>query len=138
MKNIYKLSSVVLLNFVLFVYACEHNQGAGPQVGSLEPTLSSIQTNILTPKCINRGCHNPTPGPMSLQAGATFGNLVNVQSPVYGQPRVDPGDPNNSVLYLKVILNGGVGSQMPLSGSKLSTEETDAIRDWITNGAQNN
>ena len=138
MKNIYKISSFFLLGFILLIYACEHEQSTGPQGGGLQPTFSSIQDNILTPKCVNRGCHNPTPGPMSLQAGAASGNLVNVQSPAYGRPRVDPGDANNSVLYLKVISNGGVGSQMPLSGSKLTTEETNAIRDWINSGAQNN
>lgn len=138
MKSIYKISSVVLLSLVLFIYACEHEQGTGPQGGALQPTFSSIQDNIFTPKCVNGGCHNPTPGPMSLQAGVAFGNLVDVQSSVYGRPRVDAGDPNNSVLYLKVISNGGVGTRMPLTGSKLTSEETEAIRDWITNGAQNN
>ena len=138
MKNIYKIGSFFLLSFVLFTYACEHEQGVGPPGGGLEPTFSSIQSNIFTLKCVNRGCHNPTPGPMSLQAGSAFGNLVGVQSPVYGRPRVDPGDSNNSVLYLKVISGGGVGSQMPLSGSKLTSAETNAIRDWINNGAQNN
>lgn len=138
MKSIYKISNVVLFSFVLFIYACEHEQGTGPQGGGVQPTFSSIQDNIFTQKCVNRGCHNPTPGPMSLQVGNAFGNLVNIQSPVYGRPRVDPGDPNNSVLYLKVISGGGVGSQMPLSGSKLSSEEMNAIRDWIAGGAQNN
>jgi len=137
MKSIYKISSVVLLSLVLFIYACEHEQGTGPQGGALQPTFSSIQDNIFTPKCVNRGCHPPQ-GPMSLQVGVAFGNLVGVQSPVYGRPRVDPGAPDNSVLYLKVIANGGVGTRMPLTGSKLTNEETEAIRDWITNGAQNN
>ena len=139
MRNTYKISSFVLLTFVLFIYACEHEQGAGPQGGGLQPTFSSIQDNILTPKCRNAGCHpgGGAPPSLPLQAGAAYDRLVNVQS-AFGIPRVDPGNADNSALYLKVIGDNSVGSRMPLSRNALSSEQTNAIRDWINNGAQNN
>ena len=68
MKNICKIGSFFLLSFVLFTYACEHEQGVGPPGGGLEPTFSSIQSNILTPKCVNQGCHPGQLAPMSLEA----------------------------------------------------------------------
>ena len=137
MKNIYKIGSFFLLSFVLFTYACEHEQGVGPQGGGLEPTFSSIQSNILTPKCVNQGCHPGQLAPMSMRAGAAYGNLVNSPS-AFGILRVAPGDADNSALYLKVIGDNSVGSRMPLSRNALSSAETNAIRDWINNGAQNN
>ena len=137
MKNFYKISSFVLMSFVLFMFACEHEQGAGPPGGGLQATFSSIQDNIFTPKCVNAGCHPGQLAPMSLQAGVAYGNLVNRTS-AFGIPRVDPGDADNSALYLKVIGDNSVGSRMPLSRNALSSAETNAIRDWINNGAQNN
>jgi len=76
MRSTYKISSFILLSFVLLTYACEHEQGVGPG-GGLEPTFSSIQTNIFTPKCVDAGCHPGNFAPMSLRAGAAYGNLVN-------------------------------------------------------------
>ncbi len=82
MKNIYKIGSFILLSFVLFTYACEHEQGVGPQGGGLEPTFSSIQTNIFTLKCVNAGCHpgGGAPPSLPLQAGVAYNALVNVPS----------------------------------------------------------
>ncbi len=139
MKSIYKISSVVLLSLVLFIYACEHEQGAGPQGGGLQPTFSSIQDNIFTPKCVNAGCHpgGGAPPLLPLQAGVAYNALVNGQS-VFAIPLVDPANANNSTLYLKVIGDSSVGSRKPLSRNALSSEQTNAIRDWINNGAQNN
>ncbi len=137
MKNFYKISSFVLMSFVLFMFACEHEQGAGPPGGGLQATFSSIQDNILTPKCVNAGCHPGQLAPMSLRAGVAYNALVNVQS-AFAIPRVDPANANNSALYLKVIGDNSVGARMPLTRNALSSEETNAIRDWINNGAQNN
>ena len=66
--------------FIAFV-ACEHQLGEANQQG-LQPTFSSIQANILTQKCVNRGCHpgGGAPASLSLRAGVAFGNLVNVPS----------------------------------------------------------
>lgn len=104
---------------------------------ALQATLSSIQTNIFTPKCVNAGCHPGGGAPMSLQSGVSFGTLVGVNS-AYGRPRVAPGNANNSALYLKVIGDPATGVRMPLGGTPLSQAETDSIKAWINRGAQNN
>jgi hypothetical protein len=103
----------------------------------LQATLSSIQTNIFTPKCVNAGCHPGGGAPMSLRSGESFGALVGVNS-AYGRPRVAPGNASNSALYLKVIGDPNTGARMPLVGSPLSQAETDSIKAWINGGAQNN
>jgi hypothetical protein len=131
-----KAIGVVLLLIVIgLIVACEHEQQVtGP---ALAPTLSSIQANILTPKCVNAGCHPGGGAPMSLQNDQSFGALVGKNS-AYGRLRVAPGNANNSVLFLKVTGAAGVGSQMPLGLPPLSNDETNAIRDWINAGALNN
>ena len=72
-------------------------------------TLAEIQDTIFTPGCAALGCHsgaNPT-GSLSLEAGQSYGQLVNV-TPIVplaaqaGQLRVDPGHPENSFLLVKV------------------------------------
>jgi hypothetical protein len=130
----------LLLGLAGFFIACEHelpNAQQQPPAG-LRATLSSIQTNIFTPKCNNPGCHTgPGGGPMSLKAGDSFGSLVGRNS-AYGRPRVAAGSADNSALYLKVIGDNRVGSRMPLVGGFLSQAETDSIKAWINRGAQNN
>lgn len=134
------MRSLLLLGVVGAFLACEHSMPLmqQPPPANLQATLSSIQANIFTPKCVNAGCHPGTGGgPMSLRSGDSFGTLVNVNS-AYGRPRVAPGNANNSTLYLKVIGNNAVGGRMPVLGNPLSQAETDSIAAWINRGALNN
>ncbi len=134
------MRSVWLLCVAGVFLACEHAMPVMQQAppANLQATLSSIQANIFTPKCVNAGCHPGTGGgPMSLRAGDSFGTLVGVNS-AYGRPRVAPGNANNSTLYLKVIGNNAVGGRMPVLGAPLSQTETDSIAAWINRGALNN
>jgi hypothetical protein len=133
------MRSMLFLCAVGVFLACDHTMPVMQQAppANLQATLSSIQTNIFTPKCVNAGCHPGTGGgPMSLRAGDSFGTLVNVNS-AYGRPRVAPGNANNSTLYLKVTGTGD-GQRMPVLGLPLSQAETDSIAAWINRGALNN
>ena len=134
------VSFSLLLLLLLTLVACEHQTPITAPPVQVQPTLSSIQANIFTPKCAIPGCHVPGGGgPMSLQAGASFNNLVNVNS-VTSNPagvRVVPNNAANSILYLRVSGNTR-GAQMPTTGQKLSATELTAIQTWINNGAQNN
>ena len=109
-------------------------------VSGTAPTLTSIQTNVFTPRC--SGCHNGVgaflPGAMNLtSASSSFASLVGVTSlEVPTLQRVAAGNPNNSYLIRK--LEGGpniVANRMPLGGPFLPQTTIDAIRLWITNGA---
>jgi len=118
---------------------------AGANDTTLEATLSSIQENIFTPSCASSGCHSNTSASagLSLAEGESFDALVGVASTEAATlNRVTAGDPDASYLIHKLegtqVGVGGSGSRMPASGSFLSDEEVQVIRDWITAGAENN
>jgi hypothetical protein len=103
-------------------------------------TLTSIQTNVFTPRCA--GCHTGVganlPGVLNLtNAAASHAALVGVASrEVPALQRVTAGNPNDSYLIRK--LEGGpaiIANRMPLGGPFLPQTTIDSIRLWITNGA---
>jgi len=133
------IGSIFLLSLAGLFVACDHQLPTTqqqPPVALTRATLSSIQTNIFTPKCVNQACHPGGGAPMPLRnAAESLQNLVNVPA---ARSRVIPRNANNSVLYLKVIGDNSVGSRMPLGLAALSKSETDSIMAWINRGALNN
>ena len=117
---------------------------------NLEPTFSSIQTNIFNTSdssgrlaCI--GCHTDvgrTPaGGMVLLEGRSYQQLVGRAST--GKPsatRVIPNDPDNSYMVHKLEGTPGiVGERMPRGNGPFLTEgQMLVIRQWIKDGAPNN
>jgi len=109
---------------------------------NLKPTLSSIQSEIFSQRCIS--CHNGTgrflPSVLNLNDGSAFANLVGVtaiQKP--GLQRVAPGDVENSYLIHKVEGRAGItGQRMPLNGTALTSGQIAVIKRWIELGAPNN
>lgn len=139
----------LIIFFIIFFAACGGTEDepddddagdSGAGGSAVTSTLSSIQTNILTPTCAVSGCHaggSPSAG-LDLSAENSFSNLASVTSSQQSNKlRVKPSDPDNSYLVNK-IEGTGSGSQMPRGGSPLSSTEIQAIRDWIANGANNN
>ena len=112
-----------------------------PQTG-MEAIFTRVQNEIFNPSCALSGCHSAGSAAqdLSLAEGQAFGNIVNVPSSVQGsKDRIEPGDPNNSYLYLKVIGDPSIsGVQMPRFRTPLSQELQDLLKDWIEAGAQNN
>ena len=119
---------------------CEHADPLDPN--RIDPTLSSIQTNIFDLNCTFSGCHGgatPQLG-QDLTAGQARASIVNVRSVENAAlNRVTPGDPDNSYLVWKIEGRPGiVGVQMPFGRTPLSVEEIAVIRQWIADGAQDN
>lgn len=140
-NNSFQRKACAFIGFLCVILAltvCNKKKGDEPEPEGLQPTLSSIQDNIFTPKCVNAGCHPGGGAPMSLQSGASFNNLVGVQSGYAGLLRVKPNVPDSSVLYLKVIGDARTGNRMPLNRQPLGQDEIDAISEWIDDGAQDN
>jgi len=141
-------AGLVFLFFFLLLFpliGCGAGSGSdddevdGP--GGIQPTLQSIQTNVFTPICAVPGCHvgaGAQQGLMLDSVNNSFLDLVGVDSSeILSLLRVDPGNPDNSYLVQKV--EGApniVGAQMPLNQPPLSTDQIDAIRQWILNGAE--
>lgn len=101
----------------------------GSLVTKVEPTFTSIQQNILIPKCIS--CHSPG-GSADLVPMETYEDLIN--SEFFAS--VIPGDSLNSPLYK--VIQPDARRRMPPRSSGLAPvtfEEADAIRLWIDSGA---
>ena len=105
----------------------------------IQPTLASLQVNVFTPRCTD--CHFPGgPGPMPLDSeDATFQSLVNITS-IFVPPllRVAPGDPENSYIIHKIEGRPTIlfDRMPPPPQAMLDSEQIEAIRQWILDGAQ--
>jgi len=112
-------------------------QGGGGETA----TFTAVQQQIFSQSCAFSGCHggsSPAQG-MDLRAGAAYSNIVNVPSSQQSSlDRIEPSDPDDSYLYLKVLGDSSItGSRMPRGGSMLSQNLLDLLRDWIERGAPN-
>jgi len=96
---------------------------------------------ILNNYCVM--CHLPgsEQGGLGLYPDA-WSRLVGVPSVQSPLPLVDPGSPDNSYLYIKLIDSGesvgGSGMLMPIQQAPLDQGQIDTIRLWIEQGAQQN
>lgn len=101
--------------------------------------FSCIQQFIFSPTCAIAGCH-AAPGAaqgLDLSSGNSWTGLVGSPSAEAALTRVEPGDPDNSYLIIKLegIDPRLVGDRMPQGGPFLSQAEIDVIRRWILDGA---
>lgn len=145
MYSLNRISLILLFASILFVGCDSSDPDDDPEPMppvALEPTLASIQANIFTTTCASSQCHDSDNSARSLDLtnGSSFGELVNVAS--LDNPDlllVEPNDPDSSYLIWKLEGNPNIaGSQMPRSGSPLSTTQIDVVRQWITDGALDN
>ena len=122
--------------------ACGGDSPTGPSPtapGGLAPRLSSIQSMIFNPRCVEHHGDHATEAGLDLTTGNAFANLVNVRSVQVALHLVTPNDAENSYLIHKIDGRTGiVGDRMPPDGPFLTTAQIDVIRQWINNGAPNN
>ena len=111
-------------------------QGGGGETA----TFSAVQQQIFTQSCAFSGCHggdSPAQG-LSLAAGDAYDEIVNVPSNQSSLDLIEPSQPDDSYLYLKVTGDSSItGSRMPRGGAALSQQLLDLLRDWIERGAPN-
>jgi hypothetical protein len=89
--------------------------------------------------CTASGCHGTfAASELSLAAGSAYGEIVNVPAVSEDFLLVEPNDPQNSYIVIKVEGRHTVGSRMPLSGVPLDAIDIANLRNWIVQGAQNN
>ncbi len=96
---------------------------------------------ILNQYCVM--CH--LPGAEQAELGLypdAWSQLVGIPSSQSALSRVEPGSPDKSYLYLKLIgtqeTAGGTGLQMPTPQNPLDPAQIEAIRLWIEQGAKQN
>ena len=110
---------------------------SGDPNGPLTADFASIQAHVLTPICT--ACHIGATAPQGLRLDEanSYDLLVGIASAeVPSLQRVKPGDPDASYLIQKLEGNAAVGERMPRGGPPLPQATIDAIRQWITDGAQ--
>lgn len=97
-------------------------------------TFSFVQENVLDVSCALSGCHADAEFP-NLSAGQSHAKIVDVLSS-QGLKLVEPGDPDNSYLFIKIAGGAGMSGQlMPYGGAPLPDASIDAVRKWIADGA---
>jgi hypothetical protein len=119
-----------LIPLALVLAAC------GP--AGVQPTLSSLQEELFTPRCSNTVCHggaNPARG-LDL-ARETRANVVEVESTITGTLYVSPGNPDDSLLLQILLAPEEDIRQMP-PGFVVDADVTAALEQWIVDGAPDN
>ncbi len=143
-----RLAALTLALSTMTAAGCDETLSkiAGP-TPTLEPTFSSIRTNIIEAQdsagrraCVQ--CHtnvgrNPAAGlNLVVDPYAAMVNVPSRNKP--GAIIVVPGDPDGSYLYQKLIgAPGIVGLRMPLVPPHLTEGQLLIVRRWIQNGAKN-
>ena len=96
-------------------------------------TFERVQ-GLFDVSCASSGCHGGTTSP-DLSAGKAYDNIVGVESS-RGIPLVDPGTPDNSYLYLKLLPDAEIsGERMPIGGPFLEPATLETVYMWIERGA---
>jgi len=130
-------AAVLALILSAMAGACAGDGTGLGEGGEIEPTLASIQENVFTAICT--ACHTGSAAPLglALDAGLSYSRLVGVGSvQVPALKRVAPGKPDSSYIVWKIEGRSGIiGGRMPLGLSPLTSEQIQAIRDWIAAGA---
>ena len=99
-------------------------------------TFAQVQETIFDVSCALSGCHGDSAWP-NLSAGQAYDNILDVESS-RGIALVEPGDPDNSYLYLKLLADADIdGSRMPPGGPYLTPDALETVRAWIEDGASN-
>jgi len=114
-------------------------------VHTYAPTFTAVYGEIISPVCAGLFCHGAgDTGNLSMTTQpVAYSSLVGVAAhgpycADAGLLRVDPGDPDASLLYLKVT-NPPCGAKMPPGYFPyLDARETAQISEWISLGAPNN
>ena len=142
MINIIKKILFIFSIITFFGGCADHIIESAPSIDEqnnedlLASTFSEIQTNVFNKSCALGACHGGVVMP-DLSANS-YSRIVNKPSSM-GMDYVEPNDPNNSYLFLKITGDSSIsGERMPRNSSALSQSTIDSIRKWIENGAQNN
>ena len=134
------IPTVLLASALLLAVAGCSDRGTEPITGGSTDTTVSFAADlqpIFNQTCLT--CHGTfVSGGLDLTPAVAWANLVGVAAT--GNPslqRVIPGNPEQSVLYLKIIGDGSVGNRMP-EGGVLDVDTIEQFRMWIVQGAENN
>ncbi len=104
-----------------------------------QSTLSGNVQPILTQSCATSiACHSSEGRTPRLSTGVTHAATVDVPAlQNMAKSYVAPFGPEESYLFDKILGIGSSGATMPPDAAPLDTEQTEAVRRWILEGATN-
>lgn len=139
MTNVNKWMSAAVLIASLAACGTEEDEDTTKPVVKVEPTLTSIQTNVFNKGCAVSGCHDGGgDSGLDLRSGKSYADLIDIDAvKAKDMKRVVAGKPKESFLYIKLTQPGsGQGSRMPQGAAALPSQHIEAVREWIANGAK--
>jgi hypothetical protein len=140
------------LLFSTLALACSSGDEPPPPPAPLDPTFANVVKQVITEvNCGGPLCHTLTAG------GFTLGPKAQLHAALVDQPAsgkdcklaadagpsatplilVVPGDPDASLLYLKLTGTQPCGKKMPDTAKPLTAEQIELVHDWIADGAKN-
>lgn len=120
------IACVTVLISCLSVFA---SPGAGADEAKAQTNFQKQIAPILAAKCVS--CHRPDNLKGSLDLSTREGAFKGGDS----GPSVTPNDPSSSLIYSRAIAPAGQRPDMPAKGDPLTSDEADAVRQWIAEGA---
>lgn len=116
------LNLILLFNFVAcYQQSNSHTQDSSSSMDATGSEKFRLVYDILVDKCI--GCHH------EFEKDNAYNNETNFKN-VSGL--IKPGDAVNSYLVQRIRGCGtGAAADMPESGSSISSEDCETIKDWI-------
>jgi len=119
--------------------------GPAPAASDNQETTVSFAKEVnplLRQRCAVCHVTGQEPGLLSLIPAKSYDSIVGQDSVQSDLKRVEPGDPEQSYLYHKLVGShleaGGEGLQMPFASPPLNETQIDLVKRWIAEGAQNN
>ena len=104
-------------------------------------TITGLHKNIFSKKCANPGCHDGTFAPDFRTVQSSWSTLVymsvnklTVDSVNYFTMRVIPSDVTHSFIIER--LTTSTSDYMPSNGVRLSADDINHVKNWISNGAR--
>ncbi|MEM7137876.1 MAG: hypothetical protein AAF500_14925 [Myxococcota bacterium] len=114
----------------------------GVCIPAIEPVIegeSGIQAGVFDVSCASSACHDadaPAQGLDLSDAMASAMSTIGVTATELDRPLVDPGNPDNSYLFDKIIgENLAPGTQRMPIGGQLCDVKIEAVEAWILDGA---
>jgi hypothetical protein len=107
---------------------------SGMAGSAVSDACGDVVTRVLVPTCGGTGCHGAV-GPqqdLDLVSPGVATRLVGVPAKQCLQVLVDPQNPEQSLVYQKLLPKPACGAQMPLARPPLSGADVACVLAWIT------
>jgi hypothetical protein len=106
---------------------------AGSTGAAGSSACGDVVTRIFAGSCGGTGCHSAVGAQQGLDlvSPGVASRVVGVAAKQCLQVLADPANPEQSLMYTKLLTRPDCGAQMPLARPPLSSKDVACVRDWI-------